>query len=145
MYFYRVVANNSNGSVSTGVFNFTTGESSESACCWYQWDRHFHPSHSNFISPPPLPAPGPPDNVRLVPVNSTTLSLSWSPPLQPNGVLIGYRYTCNQSNSLMNIMMEASLDPNVTNVLITNLDPFTSYIHLLCVCLHCPMQERGSL
>ena len=81
-----------------------------------------------YLYPPSLPpAPGPPSNVQLIPMNSTTLMLSWVPPQQPNGVLTGYSYTCNQTSSPMDLLKGGSVGPIVLSVLITGLSPFTSY------------------
>ena len=76
---------------------------------------------------PPPPAPGPPSNVRLISMNSTTFMLSWESPQQPNGNLTRYIYTCNQTSSPMDLLKGGSVGPIVLSVLITGLSPFTSY------------------
>ena len=86
--------------------------------------EHALHSFSSTPPPPPPPAPGPPSNVQLVAINSSTLMLSWEPPQEPNGVLTGYSYTCKQTSSSMDL---ETLKTTVTSVLITELSPFTIY------------------
>jgi len=48
----------------------------------------------------PVPS-GPPRNVKIDSVTSTSFTLTWDPPLEPNGIILGYRvewYECDESN-----------------------------------------------
>ena len=68
-------------------------------------------------------APGPPNNVRLVSTNSTSLTLSWDVPAQPNGNVTGYNYSCNTTSAAGT----GSTTASVTSVVFTGLSPFTTY------------------
>lgn len=70
-----------------------------------------------------LAAPGPPNNVRLVSTNSTSLTLSWEVPAQPNGNVTGYNYSCNTTSAAGT----GSTTAIVTSVVFTGLTPFTTY------------------
>lgn len=39
---------------------------------------------------PPLPVPGPPEELHVERVGETTLALEWKRPQHPNGILTGY-------------------------------------------------------
>ena len=68
-------------------------------------------------------APGPPNNVRLVSTNSTSLTLSWDVPAQPNGNVTGYNYSCNTTSAAGT----GSTTTIVTSIVFTGLSPFTTY------------------
>ena len=80
-----------------------------------------------FVLPIVIPiAPGPPSNLRLVPIDSTSLNFSWELPTQPNGVVIGYNYSCTQTESAEEVARNTT-NSNTTSVVLTGLSPFTSY------------------
>ena len=75
-------------------------------------------------------APGPPSKPTLEIHTLTSLYLSWGEPEQPNGVIIGYNYTCyTTSNPSMVIQQEIGLDPSARNAIIngTGIDYYTIY------------------
>ena len=44
---------------------------------------------------------GPPRNVKVDSVTSTSFTLTWDPPLEPNGIILGYDvmyYECDETN-----------------------------------------------
>lgn len=44
---------------------------------------------------------GPPQNVKIDSTTSTSFTLTWDPPLEPNGIILGYEvmyYECDKSN-----------------------------------------------
>lgn len=96
-YFFRLVAYNAGGSIQSGMSNVTTIES----------------------SPDGVPAP----NVSVL--NSTALSISWSPPLIPNGMVIGYVLVQNGSNVTSGL---------VFSFVSGNLLPFTAYAYSVLAC-----------
>ena len=80
-----------------------------------------------FVLPIVIPiAPGPPSNLRFVPIDSTSLRFSWELPAQPNGVVIGYNYSCTQTESAEEVARNTT-NSNITSVVLTGLSPFTNY------------------
>ena len=71
----------------------------------------------------PLEPGDSPSNFRATVVNSTTVSLTWSEPLLPNGVITSYTITYNSSGTQILVTIDARAD----NFLISRLDEFTVY------------------
>ena len=70
-----------------------------------------------------LLAPVPPENVLASVINSTTVEVTWDPPSITNGILRYYTVVYGSSDDME--MMEVN-SSDVT-VLVSGLDPFTSY------------------
>ena len=68
-------------------------------------------------------APTPPQNVRNLSFNSTTVEVTWDPPSITNGILRYYTVVYGSSDDME--MMEVN-SSDVT-VLVSGLDPFTNY------------------
>lgn len=84
-------------------------------------------SWSLFVLPIVIPiAPGPPSNLRLVPIDSTSLRFSWELPAQQNGIVTGYNYSCTQTESVEELARNTT-NSNITSVVLTGLSPFTNY------------------
>ena len=63
----------------------------------------------------------PPSNFRGTVVNSTAVSLTWSEPLLPHGIITSYMITYNSTGS------QISVTVNTNSYLISGLDEFTRY------------------
>jgi len=72
----------------------------------------------------PLVPGDPPSNFRATVVNSTTITLSWSEPLLPHGIITSYTITYNSSGTQILVMIDAR---DADNYLISTLDEFTVY------------------
>uniref|UniRef100_A0A8K9X863 Neural cell adhesion molecule L1-like n=1 Tax=Oncorhynchus mykiss TaxID=8022 RepID=A0A8K9X863_ONCMY len=72
-------------------------------------------------------APGPPMSLRLDSHAGTEMTLHWTPPAQPNGVLKGYllQYQIVKSDSPMQV--ETIDDHKVTHLTLKQLDPHSRY------------------
>lgn len=68
--------------------------------------------------------PGPPMSLELDSPSETEMTLRWTPPEEPNGVLIGYKLQYHQIGKSDDIptMVETIDDPTVTHVTLKNLD-----------------------
>ncbi|KAK5864078.1 hypothetical protein PBY51_001051 [Eleginops maclovinus] len=86
------------------------------------------PRSSLHLFSTPEGAPGPPASLRLESPSEKSMILYWSPPEETNGVLMGYKvhYQQDLENSKMQIM--DILDPAVTHIELTSLDPSSHYI-----------------
>ncbi|XP_029975061.1 neural cell adhesion molecule L1.1-like isoform X2 [Salarias fasciatus] len=77
----------------------------------------------------PEGAPGPPASLRFESPSESSLILFWSPPLEPNGVLLGYmvqyEHEVASRDSLLQIVM--IMDPSVTHIELDSLDPNSQY------------------
>ena len=73
-------------------------------------------------------APSPPESVKVNAINSTAIHVKWKPPRYPNGPLKLYTvlYDRTQHFVTSNARKE-SVMPNVTQVFIGGLAPFTNY------------------
>ena len=71
----------------------------------------------------PLVPGGPPSNFRATVVNSTTITLSWSEPLLPHGVITSYTITYNSTGRQISVTVNA----RDTSYLLSGLDEFTTY------------------
>ena len=67
---------------------------------------------------------GSPENFQVSDVNSTAVSLMWSDPLIPNGIVTSFTVTYNFSNIVQSITLSA----DTRNLLITGLEEFTIYV-----------------
>ncbi|XP_040921501.1 neural cell adhesion molecule L1.2 isoform X2 [Toxotes jaculatrix] len=73
--------------------------------------------------------PGPPMSLVLDSPSETEMSLHWTPPSQPNGVLIGYLLQYQQivENDDRPMQVEKIDDPTVTRLTLKNLDHHSHY------------------
>lgn len=70
-----------------------------------------------FVAPDTAPV-----DIQLIVVDSTFVSLQWSPPSIPNGRIVSYTISYNSTEK------EDSLTiPDTSQYLITNLEPYTLY------------------
>jgi len=71
---------------------------------------------------------GQPTNVSATPVNSTSVTISWDPPLPEiqNGVIVAYAINLTTVGGSGNISEYSSDRNNITVVL---LNPFTTYVY----------------
>ena len=67
----------------------------------------------------------PPSDFRGAVVNSTTVSLTWSDPLLPYGVITSYTITYNSSGTQISVTINTS---NTNSYLLPGLDEFTVYV-----------------
>lgn len=63
--------------------------------------------------------PGPPSNISITTLNLTSMAVSWQPPIELNGIIIGYNIVYNDN--------EIQVDGNVTMVTLNDLDCWTVY------------------
>ena len=63
-----------------------------------------------------------PLNLNISFVNSTTLLLSWSQPLIPNGIITKYTVNCIEENK-----KNYTLVTSTTIILVSDLSPYTNY------------------
>ncbi|OCT87568.1 hypothetical protein XELAEV_18021265mg [Xenopus laevis] len=63
----------------------------------------------------------PPQNLRLLGVNSTAITLAWSPPLEPNGIITHYEVIYTNSTDFF------TQNTTSTSLSLTNLYPYTLY------------------
>ena len=75
---------------------------------------------------PSSTAPGPPNNLSITTINSTALTFSWAVPMQPNGKITGYNYSCTETGT-MNVIRSDNTTPDTTSVVLTGLNIFTNY------------------
>ncbi|XP_035016178.2 neural cell adhesion molecule L1.1 isoform X2 [Hippoglossus stenolepis] len=77
----------------------------------------------------PEGAPGPPASLRSESPTEKSLILYWTPPVETNGILLGYMVQYQQEveskDSLL--QMEFISDPNVTHIALDHLDPSSQY------------------
>ena len=71
-------------------------------------------------------APGPPNNPMITAIMSRSFTFSWAVPMQPNGVITGYNYSCTVTG-MMNVIRSGNTAPDTTSVDITGLNIFTNY------------------
>ncbi|KAK9700492.1 EPTP domain [Popillia japonica] len=77
--------------------------------------------------------PGDPQEVKVLPINSTTIKVSWKPPLAKdrNGIIHGYHVhvqeTKDESKSLLNEPMRFDVIDSVLELNISGLQPDTKY------------------
>ena len=67
--------------------------------------------------------PSAPVNLSYISINSTSILVSWSPPLSPNGIIINYIVIVTEVETGMDL----TLNTTDTEVLITYLQPHTGY------------------
>ena len=87
---------------------------------------------SSIVQCFPFTAPGPPSSPILRIDTATSLYLSWGEPAKPNGIIIGYNYTCyTTSNEDMVIQQRIGLGPTIRSAIIdgdgSGLAPYTNY------------------
>lgn len=70
-------------------------------------------------------APNPPVNVSATTLSSTTVQVSWDPPVVTNGMIRYYTVTYGRNDS-----SDRTMEPNSTNtsIVVTGLNPFTYYV-----------------
>ena len=66
-----------------------------------------------------------PNNMKLIPINSTALDLSWDEPKQHTTPITVYNYTCRDVNSTESYMI-SDMTSNY-NAILTGLQPFREY------------------
>ncbi|XP_070824418.1 neural cell adhesion molecule L1.1-like isoform X1 [Chaetodon trifascialis] len=78
----------------------------------------------------PEGAPGPPASLRFDSPSEKSLILYWTPPLEPNGILLGYMVQYQQEVESRDspLQMEIISDPSVTHIQLEPLDPNSHYI-----------------
>ncbi|KAM9350460.1 neural cell adhesion molecule L1.1-like [Symphorus nematophorus] len=78
----------------------------------------------------PEGAPGPPASLRFESPSEKSLILYWTPPLETNGILLGYvvQYQEEVQSGDSLLEMEMISDPSVTHFEIDSLDPNSYYI-----------------
>uniref|UniRef100_A0AAX7VTF3 Neural cell adhesion molecule L1 n=1 Tax=Astatotilapia calliptera TaxID=8154 RepID=A0AAX7VTF3_ASTCA len=75
----------------------------------------------------PEGVPGPPLTLTLDSPSETEMTLHWTPPGQPNGVLIGYLLQYQQSEHVSISTLPTIDDPTVTHITLKNLDHKSHY------------------
>uniref|UniRef100_A0A8C6SYM9 Neural cell adhesion molecule L1 n=1 Tax=Neogobius melanostomus TaxID=47308 RepID=A0A8C6SYM9_9GOBI len=85
--------------------------------------------HDSAFSYPVLVFPGPPLSLALDSPSETEMTLRWSPPEQPNGVLTGYllQYHRIVKSDDSPMLVETIDDPTVTHLTLKNLDRHSHY------------------
>uniref|UniRef100_A0A8C5H529 Neural cell adhesion molecule L1 n=1 Tax=Gouania willdenowi TaxID=441366 RepID=A0A8C5H529_GOUWI len=68
--------------------------------------------------------PGPPMSLSLDSQSETEMTLHWGPPVEPNGILVGYLLQYQQGNPMQ---VEEIVDPKVTQLTLRNLDRHSHY------------------
>ena len=85
---------------------------------------------TNSLYSPSIPAPSNPQNLTVVNVNSTAITVSWQSPKMPNGVItaynVWYNQTLNCSGSL--VSFSDSVAGSVLNYTFTELEEDTVYV-----------------
>ena len=78
----------------------------------------------NYLSAPS----GPPQSFRVVAVSSTSIRLSWSPPLEEeqNGIIISYRVTVTEVESGERVLTRTAAASD-TLLVVDSLDPHFTY------------------
>ena len=73
-----------------------------------------------------LTEPGMPTSLRVVAVTYTTITLSWSPPDMPNGIIMDYHLQYRRANSSSLYYILLPIDDQLTRT-VTGLSPSTEY------------------
>uniref|UniRef100_A0A8B9HQS7 Neural cell adhesion molecule L1 n=1 Tax=Astyanax mexicanus TaxID=7994 RepID=A0A8B9HQS7_ASTMX len=73
----------------------------------------------------PEGVPGPPTSLELISPSETEMTLQWTPPAKPNGILIGYLLQYQQRTSPMQV--EKIDDPKKTQLTLKKLDSRSRY------------------
>ena len=80
------------------------------------------PSGSEYISPRPTV------------VYSRSISISWSPPRYPNGIIIRYEVYRYEMANLATPILSSSTDGSKRNSVVTGLQPYTEYQFTVTAC-----------
>lgn len=85
-------------------------------------------AQSIFICVIPV-APGPPTNVQITFINSTSVKVLWDKPTENNGAILGYNvyYFCANANRCS----EKQHTTTEQNLLVTGLHPYTEYVFVV--------------
>ncbi|XP_066526588.1 neural cell adhesion molecule L1.2 [Hoplias malabaricus] len=76
----------------------------------------------------PEGAPGPPTSLDLVSPSETEITLHWTPPAQPNGILTGYTLEYHQLDIENRPMQKEQIDdPTESQLTLKKLDPHSRY------------------
>lgn len=71
-------------------------------------------------------APGRPAGIKALPINNSSITVSWQPPLDPNGIIISYNlYYSNTSAAAQETRLEIS--PNKTSFVLGDLESRVEY------------------
>uniref|UniRef100_A0A3Q1ENK4 Neural cell adhesion molecule L1.1-like n=1 Tax=Acanthochromis polyacanthus TaxID=80966 RepID=A0A3Q1ENK4_9TELE len=79
-----------------------------------------------FITPEG--APGPPASLTFDSPTEKSLILYWTPPLETNGILLGYVVQYQKEGQSMDSVLRTISDPSVNQILLENLDSSSYYI-----------------
>ncbi|XP_028307810.1 neural cell adhesion molecule L1.2 isoform X2 [Gouania willdenowi] len=71
--------------------------------------------------------PGPPMSLSLDSQSETEMTLHWGPPVEPNGILVGYLLQYQQESDDSPMQVEEIVDPKVTQLTLRNLDRHSHY------------------
>ena len=66
----------------------------------------------------------PPVNISISSYSSTTLTISWGEPTQPNGIITDYNLTCMDDTDHQHSIMTTG---DITTVTVNSLLPYTNY------------------
>ncbi|KAJ7384342.1 hypothetical protein OS493_022455, partial [Desmophyllum pertusum] len=94
----------------------------------YATNKHFISAPSRVEVMTTEAEPGPPGNVKANVINSTTIHVTWTPPLKPNGPLKLYTVFYDETEGfVLASAQRKSVLPNITEYFIGGLNPFTNY------------------
>ncbi|KAJ8251409.1 hypothetical protein GJAV_G00221030 [Gymnothorax javanicus] len=72
--------------------------------------------------------PGPPMGILFPEVRTSSVSLTWQPPAQPNGVILAYQIAFRRNSSDSSAAVVELLSPSVRRYTATGLDPERTYV-----------------
>ena len=59
--------------------------------------------------------------------DSFSISISWSEPFEPNGVITQYRYTVSNSSTGTTIVSDSTTSTEVNDLMLSGAEPYTNY------------------
>ncbi|XP_067124638.1 receptor-type tyrosine-protein phosphatase mu-like isoform X3 [Centruroides vittatus] len=75
--------------------------------------------------------PDPPSKIDMIPHSNNSVTISWSPPLKPNGILSGYKVSCQPSSMELSLqkmdLIEQLVNSSTLQTTFENLQPNTEY------------------
>uniref|UniRef100_A0A3B5B4B7 Neural cell adhesion molecule L1 n=1 Tax=Stegastes partitus TaxID=144197 RepID=A0A3B5B4B7_9TELE len=86
------------------------------------------PASTPHLFNTPEGVPGPPASLTFDSPTEKSLILYWTPPLETNGILLGYMVQYQNEVQSSHLEMQTISDPNVNHVLLEDLDPSSYYI-----------------
>lgn len=91
-------------------------------------NKHFSSETSKVEAMTTEAAPSPPRNVKVKIINGTAVNVKWQAPLRPNGPLLFYTVSYDKKEYIPNGGTKIlSVLPNITEVVIGALTPFSNY------------------